>query len=74
MINDGFEREVMKKMRRSLVVNKVELLEQVKNKTKNPKTRMNNVLKELIDRGWIVPLYGSETTFAITQKGMRESR
>jgi hypothetical protein len=73
-MNDGFEKEVMKKMRTSLVANKRELLDRVKNRAKNPKIKMNNVLGELVNKGWIIPLYGSETTFAITQKGMKESK
>ena len=59
-----------------LVARKTELIECVKGDIKgnphSPKSVVDSITKTLVQRGLIIPLYASETTFAVTQKGMRE--
>ena len=62
-------------MQEKLVARKSELIECVKgdigSNPHSPKSVVDSITKTLIQRGFIIPLYASETTFAITQKGMR---
>ena len=73
---EEIERKIMKLMSEKLVARKSELLEHVKKYIKgnphSPKAVVDSVTKDLLQRGYIIPLYTSETTFAITQKGIRE--
>lgn len=63
-------------MREKLVARKSELLEFVKGDIKgnphSPRSVVDSITQELIQKGLIIPLYATETTFAITQKGMRK--
>jgi hypothetical protein len=69
------EKKIMNMMGEKLVARKTELIELVKGDIKgnphSPREVVDNITKNLIQRGFIIPLYASETTFAITQKGMR---
>ncbi len=62
-------------MKEKLVVRKSELIEHVKRDVTgnphSPKNVVDSITKTLVQRGFITPLYASETTFAVTQKGMR---
>jgi hypothetical protein len=73
---EKIEKKIMKMMKEKLVVRKSELLKSVKGDIKgnphSPKAVVDSITKELVQRGFIVPLYASETTFAITQRGMRK--
>ena len=69
-------KKIMKLMGEKLVARKSELIECVKGDIKgnphNPKSVVDSITKILVQRGLITSIYASETTFAITQKGMRE--
>jgi hypothetical protein len=73
---EEIEKKIMKMMSEKLVARKSELIEHVKRGIKgnphSPKSVVDSVTKELVQKGYIIPLYASETTFAITQKGIRE--
>lgn len=71
---EGIEKEIMKIMREKLVSNKHEILNQLLKDKKNSKANIVKMLEKLAEKKWITPLYGSMTTFAITQKGIRESK
>ena len=75
---EKIDKKIMKIMGEKLVARKSELVEYVKNDVKSnpgdPRRVVDSITKNLIQRGFIIPLYASETTFAITQKGMREVR
>ena len=62
-------------MGEKLVARKSELIECVKGDVKgnphSPKEVVDSITKMLVQKGFITPIYASETTFAITQKGMR---
>jgi len=72
---EEIEKKIMKMMNEKLVARKSELIEHVKGDIKgnphSPKSVVDSVTKSLLQKGYIIPLYASETTFAITQKGMR---
>jgi DNA-directed RNA polymerase subunit F len=78
MTYDEVARKILERMGEKLVMRKSELIEYVKSNVKtNPKDPSNlvdSVLKMLVQKGLITPLYASESTFAITQRGMRELR
>jgi len=70
---EKIQKKIMKMMKEKLVARRSELIKHVKGDINphNPKTVVDNITKTLVQRGFIIPLYASETTFAITQKGMR---
>ena len=72
---EKIQRKIMKIMNEKLVARESELIEYVKGDIEgnphSPKSVVDSITKTLVQRGFIVPLYASETTFAITQKGMR---
>ena len=75
---DEVARKILERMGEKLVARKSELIEYVKNNVKinprDPSSVVTSVLKALVQKGLITPVYASETTFAITQKGMKELR
>ena len=74
MMEDGIERKVLQKFKDSLVVRRSELIQLIQSETNSSKDSVNvvNILtKTFIQRGWITPLYASESTFAITQRGIK---
>ena len=72
---EKIEKKIMKIMKEKLVARKSELIEHVKRDVTgnphSPKSVVDSITKTLVQRGFILPLYTSETTFAITQKGIR---
>jgi len=74
-MHEKIEKKIMKLMKEKLVARKSELIEYIKGditgNPHSPKNVVDSITKTLIQRGFITPLYASETTFAITQKGMR---
>jgi predicted transcriptional regulator len=70
--------KILKRMGEKLVMRKSELIEYIKNNVKiNPKDPsdvVSSALKMLVQKGLITPVYASESTFAITQRGIRELR
>jgi len=74
MMENGITEKVLQKFKESLVVRKSELIELFKNEIKNPenpRSVIDTITKMLVQKGWITPLYASESTFAITQRGMK---
>jgi len=75
MIPDGLEMEVLREIRKRLVIEKSELVEFLKNKVENPFLAAELIAKNLKRKGLITfvsPI--GETCYAITKKGMRESK
>jgi predicted transcriptional regulator len=74
MEQEKLTRKILERMTEVLVARKSELVELIKNDVnpENPKTVVDMITKMLAQRGLITPLYACETTFAITQKGMKE--
>ena len=70
--------KIMGLMGEQLVVRKSELIEHVKGNIKgnphSPKEVVDSITRMLLQKGFITRIYASETTFAITQKGMRQVR
>jgi len=69
---DGLEKKILKEMSERLVARKVELWELAK-KQKISKNAISTVTKMMVQKGLLTTVYASESTFAITQKGMREA-
>jgi hypothetical protein len=71
-------KKIMELMGEKLVARKSELLEcvegDIKGNPHSPKSVVDSITKILVQKGFITPVYASETTFAITQKGMRQVR
>ena len=74
MKTNGFEKKVLDKMAESLVVNISELFAATGAKNKKDKTEVENAIKVLIEKQFITPIYSSQTTFAITQSGVRTAK
>jgi predicted transcriptional regulator len=73
MKND-IAKEIMRIMRDKQVSRKWEVYEEVAKSKRVSKKDFEKTLNELIEKHWLVSIYGSDTTFAVTQKGMRESK
>lgn len=73
MNNSAISRKIMDRMKEVLVARKAELVDFVKGDINpaDPREVVNTVTKNLVQQGFITPLYASESTFAITQKGMK---
>lgn len=72
---DGISKKVLEVFREKLVVRKIELIELIREDVgknpSNPRAVVESVTKMLVQKGLITPLYASESTFAITQRGMK---
>jgi len=69
------EKKVLEKFGESLVLRKSELLKFIDGDVKNPENPMSvldSIMQKLIQQKLVTPLYASESTFAITQNGMKE--
>ena len=69
---DGIEKKILKEMSERLVARKIELWEFAK-KQKISESAINTVTRMMVQKGLLTTVYASESTFAITQKGMREA-
>ena len=67
-------RAIMRIMKEKQVSRKWEVYEELKKSKKISKKEFEKILDELIEKRWLVSIYGSDTTFALTQKGIRESK
>ena len=74
MVYDGIEKKILERMCQNLVVRKSELIQFVRDDTKNPRDMVDVVTKSLITKGLIISVYASETTFAVTQRGMKHMK
>jgi len=74
MEQEKLTRKIMERMTEVLVARKIELVELIKGDVnpENPRTVVDMITKMLTQKGWIMPLYACETSFAITQRGMKE--
>ncbi|MEM5793158.1 MAG: hypothetical protein QXY45_02255 [Candidatus Aenigmatarchaeota archaeon] len=71
-MEDGIEKKILQEMSNRLVANKSELIEIFKGKNIQPSI-IESTIKSLVQRGLLVPVYSSSPTFAITQKGLKQS-
>ena len=71
---DTITQKVLKKFKEKLVVRKSELVDLIRDDLKNPgnpRKVIDAITKMFIQKKLITPVYASESTFAITQKGMK---
>ncbi len=73
-MKESIAREIMRIMKEKQVSRKWEVYEELKKSKKISKKEFEKILDELIEKRWLVSIYGSDTTFALTQKGIRESK
>jgi predicted transcriptional regulator len=73
-MRDDIVKEIMEIMKEKQVSRKWEVYEEIKKSKKISKKEFEKILNELMEKHWLVSIYGSDTTFALTQKGMRESK
>jgi len=69
-MNDGIEKKILERMGEALVCRKSELVNHLKQKSISEKS-IDTVTKLMAQKGYLRIIYASETTFAITQKGMK---
>jgi len=73
---DKITKKVLERFRDKLVVRKSELVELIRDDVSknpgNPSEMINVITKILVQKKMITPLYMSQSTFAITQRGVRE--
>ncbi|MCX8179268.1 MAG: hypothetical protein N3E38_00820 [Candidatus Aenigmarchaeota archaeon] len=67
-MKDEIVKEIMRIMKEKQVARKVELFEQVSKKD------FEKIVNELLEKKWIKSIYGGNTTFALTQSGLKESK
>lgn len=75
MAYERIAEKILQRMGEVLVVRKSELIDFIKDDVKNPgnpRSIVDATTKMLVQRGLITPVYASQSTFAITQKGMKE--
>ena len=71
-MEDGIERKILEEMAERLVAKKSEISNFLSEKGNFSKEAITAVTKSLLERGLLTPVYSSETTYAITQKGIKE--
>lgn len=67
--------KVLNKFKEKLVVRKSELVDLMRDDLKNPgnpRKVIDAITKMLVQKKLITPVYASESTFAITQRGMKD--
>jgi predicted transcriptional regulator len=75
MQTDGIEKEVLIEISKKLVASKAELVAFLENKSDNPISTVESIVQSLSNKGLIIyvsPI--GQSCYAITQKGMRETR
>jgi len=71
---DRITKKVLDKFKERLVVRKSELVDLIRDDARNPgnpRKVITVITKTLVQKKLITPIYASETTFAVTQKGMK---
>jgi len=72
---EDITKKVLEMFREKLVIRKSELVELIKDDVSknpgNPTEVVDAILKMFIQKKMITPVYASQTTFAITQRGIR---
>jgi len=71
-MNNDIAKEIMKIMKEKQVSRKWEVFEEISKKKKISKKEFEKTLDELLEKNLLVSVYGGNTTFALTQKGLRE--
>lgn len=70
---NGIEKKILEKMSKKLVMKKTEIMTIINKDVSSPNQVLKSVMKMLSQRGLVVPVYAYESTFAITQKGIKEA-
>ncbi|MCX8179087.1 MAG: hypothetical protein N3D75_04655 [Candidatus Aenigmarchaeota archaeon] len=71
-MNKELAKLVMGVAKEMQVCKKSEVFKQISKKKNVSKKEFDAVIDELMEEQWLVSIYGSDSTFAITQKGLKE--
>jgi len=71
MILNGMERKILEKLGENLLMRKEEIINFLKNETKNAEEVFYAVMKSLVDKGFVKYVYAGSACYAITRKGLR---
>jgi len=73
-MKEDLEKQIMKIMKEKQVSSKSEIIKALSQKGNFAKKKVEQAIEKLVEKKWILPLYGSNTTFAVTQTGVRKSK
>jgi len=73
MEENGIEKKILEEMSVRLVASKFEITNFVNNGKKIPESVLDSVTRSLVENGLLIRIYSSTTSFAITQKGIKQS-
>lgn len=73
-MNDGFEKEVLLQFVEKLLMKKVEVVLMLKDRTENPNQIAGEILSRLTSQGMIAVAPVGDSTYAVTQKGIRAAK
>ena len=71
-MEDGIEKKILEEMCFRLVATKKELADFISEKN-GAANAVDSITKSLVERGLLIKVYSATTSFAITQKGMKQS-
>jgi len=74
-MEDGIEKKILEEMCVRLVANKSEIMNFIiKSKGEVASGVINSITKSLVQKGLLIEVYSSTRSFAITQKGIKQSK
>jgi len=73
-MNNGFEAEVLKQVAEKLLMRKEEIILLLQGKVDNPLKTANETVSSLVKQGFITVAPVGNSTYAVTQKGMRAAK
>ena len=72
-MENGIEKKILQELCVRLVANKEEIMKFLSKDFEVPETVVNTITRSLVQKGMLTKIYSSTTSFAITQKGMKEA-
>jgi predicted transcriptional regulator len=73
-VENGIEKKILEEMAFRLVATKGEIVNFVTNGTEISSSAVDAITKSLVERGCLTKIYSSTTSYAITQKGIKQSK
>ena len=73
-MDDGFETEVLKQISEKLLMKKEEIILLIQGKVDDPLKIANEIVSSLLNQGFIAVAPVGNSSYAVTQKGMRAAK
>jgi hypothetical protein len=73
-MNDGFEREILGQISQKLLMKKEEIILFLQGKVDDPMKISNEIIKNLLSQNLIAIAPVGNSTYAVTQKGIRAAK